>query len=291
MNSTAGCVFTTRHPMAVFFNGKYNHIMTFFKLKTAASALTLSLFALAGTAQTRVTLDNYYNHETSPKTHEAFHYLWSDQANSGFSQWGDLFKAQGATIDTLQQAPTGALLQETGVYIIVDPDTRAETAHPNYIEGPAIAAIDGWVKAGGVLVLMANDSGNCEFTHLNQLAATFGLHFNEVSIYHVTGHNYEMGAITGLPDYPPFKDVKKIYMKEISTLTTRKPAYPVLVKDSRVILAESRFGKGLVVAVGDPWIYNEYIGHRYLPQDFQNHLAAEQFTSYLLDRSRKAQGR
>jgi unsaturated rhamnogalacturonyl hydrolase len=265
--------------------------MRFFNAKTTASALALTLFAAAATAQSRVTLDNFYNHETNPKTHQAFHYLWSDQANSGFSQWGDLFRAQGATIDTLGQAPTAALLKGSDVYIIVDPDTRAETAHPNYIEAPAIAAIDRWVKAGGVLVLMANDSGNCEFTHLNQLAATFGLHFNEVSIYHVTGHHYEMGAITGLPDYPPFKNVQKIYMKEISTLTTRKPAYPVLEKDSRVILAESRYGKGLVVAVGDPWIYNEYIGHRYLPQDFQNHLAAEQFTGYLLARSRQARGK
>lgn len=256
----------------------------------ALLALAVLLAMTQGQSQTRITLDNYYNHETNPKTGKLFHYLWSDQANSGFSQWGDMFTTQGAVIDTLQQAPTAALLSRSDVFIIVDPDTRSESPDPHYIEFPAIKALDRWVKAGGVLVLMANDSGNCEFTHLNRLAGTFGLHFNEVSIYHVTGHNYNMGAITGLPDYPPFKGVSKIYMKEISTLSTRKPAYPVLEKNSQVILGESHYGKGLVIALGDPWIYNEYIGHRYLPQDFQNHLAAEGFTRYLIDRSRKARG-
>lgn len=266
--------------------------MKSFSAKACLTALCAVTGLCATThAQTRVTLDNYYNRETDPHTGKPFHYLWSDHANSGFSQWGDLFTAQGAAIDTLGRAATAEDLASSDIYIIADPDTRSESPDPHYIEQPAIRAIDGWVKAGGVLVLMANDSGNCEFTHLNQLAATFGLRFNEVSIYHVTGHHYEMGAITDLPDYPPFKDVSKIYMKEISTLRVAKPAKAVLVKNGQVILAESRVGKGLVVAVGDPWIYNEYIGHRYLPEDFQNGKAAGQFTTYLLNAARHALGR
>ena len=267
-------------------------IMKSIKLKIGLPLLVAGLFTLfQGNAQTRVTLDNYYNQETNPHTGKPFHYLWSDQENSGFSQWGDIFRAKGALTDTLRQAPTPGNLKGSDIYLIVDPDTRAESPDPHYIERPAIRTIDQWVKQGGVLVLMANDSGNSEFNHFNQLAETFGLHFNEVSIYHVTGHHYDMGAITALPDYPPFKGVSKIYMKETSTLHVVKPAYPVLVKNGQVILAESRYGKGLVIAVCDPWIYNEYIGHKYLPGDFQNHQAAEQFTAYLLERSGKARGR
>lgn len=258
-------------------------------LKAAAFILAAGLAGIhTASAQVHVTLDNYYNQETNAKTGAPFHYLWSDPANSGFSQWGAMFRDAGAQTDMLRQAPTDALLKASDVYIIVDPDTRLESATPHYIEEPAISAIVRWVKAGGVLVLMANDSGNCEFTHLNQLAEKFGLHFNEVSINHVTGHQYNMGGLTDLPDYPPFKNVSKIYMKEVSTLRTQSPAYPVLQKDGHVFIAESKSGNGLVVAVGDPWIYNEYIGHKYLPEDFKNHQAAEQFTRYLLDRSAQA---
>ena len=53
-------------------------------------------------------------------------------------------------------------------------------------------------------------------------------------------------------------------------------------------MTESKVGKGLVVAVGDPWIYNEYIDHAYLPADFENLKAAENLTQYLLKSTGKA---
>ena len=52
-------------------------------------------------------------------------------------------------------------------------------------------------------------------------------------------------------------------------------------------MAESRVGKGLVVALGDPWIYNEYIDHFFLPADFENLKAAENLTQYLLKNTGK----
>ena len=68
------------------------------------------------------------------------------------------------------------------------------------------------------------------------------------------------------PDQPLFKDVKQIYMKEIMTLTVKDPAKPLLVADNEqkgqgkdVIMATAKVGKGFVFAVGDPWVYNEYI--------------------------------
>lgn len=229
-------------------------------------------------AQKRVLLDNYFNHEI--KQGKTFHYLWSDKANSGFSEWGTIFKEEGAATDVLQQAPDHRSLDKAAVYIIVDPDTKKETPHPNYIEKKAVKTLTKWVKRGGVLVLMANDSGNCEFAHLNDLAEKFDLHFNEVRCSHVTGKNWDMGAVT--PTVQPFSSLQKIYMKDAASLTLSGKAKALLVKDGNVLMAVSPKGKGYVVAVGDPWIYNEYIGHKYLPDDFQNHKAAKAFTGYLL---------
>jgi unsaturated rhamnogalacturonyl hydrolase len=52
-------------------------------------------------------------------------------------------------------------------------------------------------------------------------------------------------------------------------------------------MAESRVGKGLVIAIGDPWIYNEYIDHTYLPADFENMKAAVNLTEYIVANSHK----
>ena len=43
-----------------------------------------------------------------------------------------------------------------------------------------------------------------------------------------------------------------------------------------------RFGKGKVVAVGDPWLYNEYVDGRKLPAIYQNYAGAEDLVQWLL---------
>jgi len=60
----------------------------------------------------------------------------------------------------------------------------------------------------------------------------------------------------------------------IVSITCAGKAKPVLTEDDQTIIAECRYGKGYVLAVGDPWIYNEYIGHSRLPKDFENMQAA-----------------
>jgi unsaturated rhamnogalacturonyl hydrolase len=222
------------------------------------------------------------------KTGKLYHYLWSDTANSGFSDWGKIFEKKGASIDTLQRIPSAGNLFYADIYIIVDPDTKAESRAPHYLEQSGIAAVVRWVKQGGVLVLMANDSGNCEFEHMNELAGHFGLHFNEVSVNHVEGTNWKTGAITRLPASSIFSGVKKIYLKDVSTLNLKAPAKPILTKAGNVYMAISHVGNGYVFAITDPWIYNEYIGHRYLPRSFGNDKAAENLTDYLMGLSKKA---
>ncbi|MEI7829449.1 MAG: DUF4350 domain-containing protein [Prolixibacteraceae bacterium] len=259
-----------------------------FNFRNLATALFLILFIAPFTSDSQtVGLDNWYNRETNGKG-QPFHYLWTDTENSGYSQWGDLFTKRGAILKTLESAATSKNLENLDVYIIVDPDTTSESKSPNYLLPDDIQAIKKWVEKGGVLVLMANDAPNCEFTHLNQLAGEFGIYFNHVSLHPVLLRKWDMGAFTSLPDHPIFKGVSKIYMKEISSFTLKSPAKPILTEKGNIFMTESKVGKGLVIALGDPWIYNEYIDHKMLPEDFENLKAAENYTDYILKNSRKA---
>jgi unsaturated rhamnogalacturonyl hydrolase len=235
-----------------------------------------------------VCLDNFYNNEWRKDANGIpvrYHYVWEDTTNSGFSVLGSIITKLGASIDTLCEAPTAETLSRASIYVIVDPDTPKETEHPNYVAPPAIDAIAGWVRSGGVLILMENDKGNAEFEHFNQLAARFGIHFNEDSRNRVTGDAYDMGKFDTFPDHPLFKGVRQIYMKEISTLRVQEPATALLSDHGDVIIAFASVGKGAVLAVGDPWLYNEYVTHRKLPAAFENDKAAENLFRWLLEKA------
>jgi len=249
--------------------------------------LVLCAITFDGIAQKTVGLDNWYNHETNVKTGKIFHYTWDDAQNSGFSQFGDVFKSKGAALKTIETKADKNSLKGIDLYIIVDPDTTSENPKPNYILPKDIKAISTWVKNGGVLLIMANDKPNCEFTHLNQLGKEFGLHFNPVTLNPVTGKDYNMAAETNLPDHPLFKGVNKIYMKEVCSLGLSGTAKAVLTDKGNVYIAETSFGKGFVLAVGDPWLYNEYIDHAMLPADFENLKAANNLAEYLLSKVNK----
>ncbi len=247
--------------------------------------LAVTLFS-SGTAYSQpvIGLDNWFNREINAKTGQPFHYLWTDTEFSGYSRWGDIFKSGGAKLVTLAK-PTAAALKGIDVYIIVDPDTTTESKSPNYILEDDIKAIKAWVKKGGVLAVLANDAPNCEFTNLNKLMKEFGMKFNHVTLHPVTGTNWEMGACVNLPAHPVFKGVSKIYIKEVSDIVLSGNAKPVLTENGKVLIAEAEFGKGYVFAIGDPWIYNEYIDHDRLPESFQNRKAAENLTDLLLDKA------
>lgn len=238
------------------------------------------------TAQPVVGLDNWFNREVNQKTGQPFHYLWSDTEWSGYSRWGEIFTSSGAKITTVEK-PVKSILGTIDIYIIVDPDTTTESKSPNYIGDDDIKAIKNWVKRGGVLAILANDAPNCEFTHLNKLMRNFGMSFNHVTLHPVTGTEFEMGACTGLPDHPLFKGVKKIYIKEVSDINLSGKAQPVLSEKGKVLIAEANYGKGYVFAIGDPWIYNEYIDHDRLPESFENRKAAENLTKMLIGKVRK----
>jgi unsaturated rhamnogalacturonyl hydrolase len=237
-------------------------------------------------SQSVIGLDNWFNKETNAKTGKPFHYLWTDTAFSGYSRWGKIFTDKGATLSTLGK-PDANVLSKINVYIIVDPDTTTETPTPNYLMSDDINAIKKWVNDGGVLAILANDAPNCEFTNLNKLMKQFGMTFNHVTLHPVTGTNFEMGACKDLPNHPLFKGVSKIYIKEVSDINLSGTAKAILSENGKVLIAENKFGKGYVFAIGDPWIYNEYMDHDRLPVTFENRKAAENLTDLLLSYAKK----
>jgi unsaturated rhamnogalacturonyl hydrolase len=239
---------------------------------------------LGSFAQKTVGLDNWFNHETNAKTGKIYHYTWDDKDNSGFSQLGDLFVSRHAKLKTIASGPNSKSMKGVAIYIIVDPDTTKENPTPNYVNDNDIRFLKKWVSKGGVLVLMANDGPNCEFTHFNKLAESFGFHFQPLTLNPVVNRQWDMAAEVNLPDHPLFKGVNKIYMKEVGPIVISKDAKPVL-KDGdgkAIFIAETNYGKGYVLAIGDPWLYNEYIDHKLLPESFENLKAANNLVDFLL---------
>jgi unsaturated rhamnogalacturonyl hydrolase len=237
-----------------------------------------------------ILLDRWFNSE---KRKDAggqmnyWHYTWEEKSYPGFYAWGNIFKKYGAKLSSLDIAPTSSNLKSASVYIIVDPDHVKDNPTPNYITDADAKTISEWVKAGGVLVLMANDSANCDLTHFNTLAGKFGIRFTDESRNMVKNDVYEQGLVPVTSKGEIFGPVD-MYLKEISLISVKTLARSVLThKEGGVIMATAKYGKGTVFAVGDPWLYNEYTDGRRLPAQYKNYVAAEYLSKWLLQQSKK----
>jgi hypothetical protein len=249
----------------------------------------LSAFYYPAIAQ-KVTLDYYFNHEvhkTASGKIARFHYTWEDKSNTGFSIFGEALVKAGAELDTLDNAPTIRNLKKTSIYIIVDPDTRKESPRPNYIELKDINEIVAWVKSGGVLLMLANDSANVELPHFNNLAAKFGMHFNDDMQNHVINDAHFSDGAIRTTDNMIFKTAHQIFMKDVCSIGIKSRA-KAAQKSSRgaIIIATAKYGKGTVMAVGDPWLYNEYTNGR-LPAGYENDKAANDIAAWLVKEAAK----
>jgi unsaturated rhamnogalacturonyl hydrolase len=254
----------------------------------ASNEMELREIPQVGAGKT-VMLDNYFNNEFRTNINgkkESFHYVWNEWDNNGFGLLGEHIRYMGAKTETLKDSPTAANLADADVYIIVDPDTKKETEFPHYMQAPAIQNIVEWVKNGGVLLLMANDSSNAELPHFNDLASQFGIKFKSELKNPVTGSQFDMGLIKIDAGNPVFPLGTTTYLKEISTLDLKAPAQAVVSHNGDVIMATSKLGKGIVFAVGDPWLYNEYTDGRKLPNKFENLKAAQQLVQWLLKQAK-----
>ncbi|MDB5020370.1 MAG: glycosyl hydrolase family 88, partial [Pedobacter sp.] len=178
-----------------------------------------------------VLLDSFFNNETKinqSRNTIRWHYKWDEKGDNGFSTWAGQFQRAGYRTTTLYTKPTKSNLKNAAVYIIVDPDTEKENKHPNYIKEEDIKAVVNWVKSGGVLLLMANDSANTELDKFNMLAASFGVSFNKDSKGKVIGDHFDMGKISIKRTNPIFSTAKAVFIKEFSSLHLTGSAQSIL---------------------------------------------------------------
>lgn len=234
----------------------------------------------------QVYLDNYFNNEyrkDATGRSVKWHYIWDERDNGGYHVLGELFKKYGAATTLFSEKPSKEGLAKANVLIIVDPDTERETPLPNYMGADDVAVLKNWVFSGGTLVLLSNDSVNAEFTHFNKLSSAFGIQFNPDLFNTVPKDIFEFGAVQTGDATEIFGNDKKLFIKELSTLTLSNSAKPIVTKNGTVVMSVSPYGRGRVFALGDPWIYNEYLDGRRLPEGFDNFTAAENWVRWLLN--------
>lgn len=234
-----------------------------------------------------VLLDNYFNNET--KTDSSgfvfdHHYVWNEEELNGFTFFGHVFNKYGVKTIQSKEQPSPALLAKSDIYIIVDPDNKKESPNPNFINDKNIKDIYDWVKKGGVLLLFANDTGHTELSGINKLALKFGIHFKDQPINMLNGKEYEKGAVLIPANNEIFPHVKKIYAKEVAPIEVKSPARVVVSKGTDGVIAVSKIGKGTVFAIGDPWLYNEYVDDRKISSsEYENYKAAEDLVNWVIN--------
>ena len=225
-----------------------------------------------------VLVDAWFNSQTRKNAAgqtELFHYKWDDDANSGFAFYGRAFQRYGMKLATQATAPTAADLKKAQIYVLASPDIPVKNPTLHYMDKASGDAIEAWVKAGGVLVLMQNDKTNSEFEHFNTMSERFGIHFNPVLRNTVENNTWSQGTVMIPAGTGVFAHPHQAYLKEISTISVSGPAKAVLTDKGDVLIAVSKVGKGTVFAVVDPWVYNEYADRRNkLPVEFDTFDAA-----------------
>jgi len=232
-----------------------------------------------------VTLDTYFNNEfkkDAKGNDYRWHYAWEEVSNSGNSCWGQQFIDNGASLRSLSMAPSADNLKGSQVYIIIDADHVKDNPHPNYMNEKEANVIVDWVKQGGTLLVMTNDSANTDLTHINILLGKFGISSTNQSVNMVKGNAFEMGNVYPEKENGVFDTNLKLHLKEVSALTVKSPASVVASNGSVPVIAKANMGKGKVMVVGDPWLYNEYVDGRKLPKQYQNFEAAQQLVKWLL---------
>ena len=238
----------------------------------------------------KVVMDNYFNRETKIDAFGnriVFHYKWKERDNGGFSFVRSIWEKYGIHPVLLDEAPSPQNLAEVAVYFLIDPDFPKENKTPNYISQQHTEYLFDFVKNGGILIMMANDSNNVEFTHYNELAKKFGIQWNENMRHDVINNQFEQGLFIIPPGNPIFSKGRRIFIKQLCTQNLQSPAKPLLLDNNEVVMSIANVGKGKVIAIGDPWLYNEYVDGRKLPSNYENYQAAEELIQWLLKNARK----
>jgi unsaturated rhamnogalacturonyl hydrolase len=211
-----------------------------------------------------------------------FHYKWDTHDMPGYSLVGRIFRNFGVETKELDARPTFENLSKAQVYMIVSPDNPDKNPHPNFATAGDGEQIAKWVKAGGVLAIMENDTSFADLDHFNSITEKFGMHFNSVLRKHVIGTNWEQGKVVLDGSGPIFHHPHTIYVKDVCTISVKPPAVPVLKEGDDIFMATAKYGKGTVYAFVDPWLYNEYTDGRKLPAMYDNYAGGVELVRWLL---------
>jgi unsaturated rhamnogalacturonyl hydrolase len=218
---------------------------------------------------------------------ESFHYKWNDMSDSGNSLLGSIFASYGVALETLYDAPTTKNLEQAQYYVIASPDNPSKNPNPHYArpeDGEQIAA---WVKSGGILVMLENDPPNADIEHFNNISDRFGIHFNTVLSHHVVGDDFAAGQIPVQPDGALFHHAHTLYMKDTCTITVSGQARALLTDRGTIVMATAKYGRGTVLAVVDPWLYNEYTDGRRRPPVHDNFAAGREVVRWLIEQQKQ----
>jgi unsaturated rhamnogalacturonyl hydrolase len=199
-----------------------------------------------------IALDGYHNN----KKDYPDHYRWEGTDLGGYSQFGDIFRRDGAELRTTHAPFTSSSLAGLDVVIIVAPDLPTTAIDPKYISDSEVDALENWVRQGGRLVMFGNDKGHSEFEHLNRLASRFGVQFIET-----TYTNSEGKILFTVASTNPILGVGlSAFLDKIAPLKLSNSKASILLADGATpLMVLIPYGKGKVVALGDPWLYNEFI--------------------------------
>jgi unsaturated rhamnogalacturonyl hydrolase len=194
-----------------------------------------------------------------------------------------MFQQYGMRTEMLDHAPRAEDLKGVEIYFIVSPDTPAVNPTPHFMDKEGADVIEAWVKAGGVLVEMENDSEHADQTHFDTLSDRFGLHFNPVTRNREVDNSYENTIVTiaagagGI-----FHEAHRALEKETCTLTLSGAAKAVVTDQGDTMMAVSHASRGLVFANVDPWIYNEYTDGRKAPAQEDNFAGGQELVHWLV---------
>jgi len=251
----------------------------------ASSEMETAQNAKLGRGRT-VLVDGWFNSQQRPDAFGEtvyFHYKWDTWDEPGYSLFGHIFRNDGAHTGELDAEPTTANLKRADIYLIASPDNLDKNPHPHFAIAEDATQIAQWVKAGGVLMIMENDTSYADLDHFNVISEKFGIHFNSILRKHVVGANWDQGKIAIGGTGPIFHRPHTIYVKDVYTISVQGAAHAVLAEGPDIFMATAKYGKGTVYAMVDPWLYNEYTDGRKLPAVYDNFAAGNELVRWVLE--------
>ena len=251
----------------------------------ASSEMETAQNAKLGRGRT-ILVDGWFNsqHRTDAFGQEVyFHYKWNTWDEPGYSLFGHIFRSFGADTRELDAEPTFANLRNSQIYLIVSPDNANKNPLAHFANAEDAAQIASWVKSGGVLMIMENDTSFADLDHFNVISEKFGIHFNSVLHKHVIGTDWDQGKIDIDGSGPIFHHSHTIFVKDVCTISVSGPAHAALAEGDDIFMATAKYGRGSVYAMVDPWLYNEYTDGRKLPATFDNFAAGNELVRWVLE--------